>query len=194
MTTENGRERMLARLVAHVREHGLSPDVSLRQLANELGTSHRMLVYYFGSRDGLLATVLTALRAHDKQMLSTTAATWSLRDAALAMWSYYTDPAQISAHRAFFYVFSLALQQPASYEAFIASLDNWVEITTELGIAEGLDAPAASRRAQLLVSAIRGLLMDRLTSSDRKRVDDAFHLLVDALLPERRPARTKARR
>jgi AcrR family transcriptional regulator len=107
-----GRERMLARLVAHVRAHGLPADASLRRFADELGTSHRMLAYYFGSRDGLLAAVLTALRAEERQTLTATAENWSLRDAALAMWSYYTDPQQLPQHRAFFYVFSLPSSPP----------------------------------------------------------------------------------
>jgi AcrR family transcriptional regulator len=175
---------MLARLVAYVRANGLPADCSLRRLAQELGTSHRMLAYYFGSRDGLLATVLTALRAAEKQTLTSTAENWGLRDAALAMWSYYTDPAQQGEHRAFFYVFSLALQQPESYAEFLASLDNWTALTAELGVAQGIEPERAQQVAQLVVSAVRGLLMDRIVSPNPGRVDAAFSLLLDTVLPE----------
>ena len=177
------RDRMLARLVTHIRTHGLPADASLRRLAEELGTSHRMLAYYFGSRDGLLAAVLTAMRAEERQTLTSTAENWSPRDAALAMWSFYTDPAQVSEHKAFFYVFSLALQQPKTYAEFLASLDTWVTLTAELTAAQGLGRDQAAARAQLMVSAIRGLLMDRLTTSNRDRVDAAFTLLLNTLLP-----------
>src|SRR3954447_2871747 len=105
----SGRERMLARLVKHVRAHGLPADTSLRRFADELGTSHRMLAYYFGSRDELLATVLTAMRSEEREAAVSAAESWSLRDAALAMWSYYTDSARAGEHQAFFYVFALAL-------------------------------------------------------------------------------------
>lgn len=189
-----GRDQMLARLVAYVRDAGLPADCSLRQLAQELGTSHRMLTYYFGSRDGLLATVLTTMRAEERQTLTSTAENWGLRDAALAMWSYYTSPEQESEHRAFFYVFSLALQQPESYREFLASLNNWSVLTAELGMAEGLEPERARQSAQLIVSAIRGLLMDRLTSTDPSQVDAAFALLLDAVLPEQPPARGPSRR
>src|SRR3954447_6498176 len=47
------RERILQRIVAHVLAHGLG-DESLREVAAAVGTSHRMLGYHFGSRDGLL--------------------------------------------------------------------------------------------------------------------------------------------
>lgn len=181
-----GRDQMLARLVAFVRANGLPADCSLRRLATEVDTSHRMLAYYFGSRDGLLATVLTALRAEERQTLTATAHNWSLRDAALAMWSYYTDPQQRREHDAFFYVFSLALQQPESYAEFLASLDSWATLTRELAIAEGMPADRARPAAQLVVSAIRGLLMDRLVATDPSSVDAAFHLLLDTLLPAKK--------
>jgi AcrR family transcriptional regulator len=176
-----------------VRANGLPADCSLRRLAQELGTSHRMLAYYFGSRDALLATVLMALRADEKPSLMSTAENWGLRDAALAMWSYYTDPEQLGEHRAFFYVFSLALQQPESYRDFLSSLDSWSTLTAELGVAQGIEPERARHLAQLIVSAVRGLLMDRLASADPARIDAAFTLLLDDLLPEQ-PASTRQKR
>ena len=188
MGAADGRDKMLGRLVAHVRAHGLEPDASLRRFADELGTSHRMLAYYFGSRDGLLAAVLAAMRAEERESLHATAQAWDLHDAVLAMWSYYTDPEQLREHRVFFYVFSLALQDPELFSEFLASLDTWVDVTTELAIAEGFAPVEASRTAQLIVSAVRGLLMDRLASAVPDRVDAAFQLLVDRLVPV--PSRT----
>lgn len=180
---ESGRTEMLGRLVAHVRKHGLPADPSLRHFADELGTSHRMLAYYFGSREGLLATVLATLRRQDRDALLATARSWSLRDAALAMWSYYTDPARRPEHQAFFSVYARALQQPELFAEFLASSDAWVEVTANLAIAEGDPPDDAQSRAQLIVSAIRGLLIDRLASLHPKRIDVAFARLLDELVP-----------
>ena len=47
------RERLLAGAIEHVSQHGVG-EISLRQLAAALGTSHRMLLYHFGSRGALL--------------------------------------------------------------------------------------------------------------------------------------------
>jgi AcrR family transcriptional regulator len=192
-TSSQGRDEMLTKLVAYVRANGFPADCSLRRLAQELGTSHRMLAYYFGSRDGLLATVLMAMRADEKKTLTSTAESWGLRDAALAMWSYYTDPDQLGEHRAFFYVFSRALQQPESYGDFLRSLESWSTLTAELGVAQGIDPERAGHLAQLIVSAVRGLLMDRLASADPARIDAAFALLLDDLLPEQ-PSSTRKQR
>ncbi len=51
------REAFLAGAVDPVPAHGVA-SLSLRPLAAPLGTSDRMLLYYFGTRDALLAAVL----------------------------------------------------------------------------------------------------------------------------------------
>ena len=51
------RETLLPRLAEHVLEHGLA-GASLRPLAKAAGTSDRMLIYHFGSKDGLVTALL----------------------------------------------------------------------------------------------------------------------------------------
>jgi AcrR family transcriptional regulator len=60
--TRPGRDRtvLLDALAAHVLEHGLNT-ASLRPLAAAAGTSDRMLIYHFGSKDGLIAALLRHL-------------------------------------------------------------------------------------------------------------------------------------
>jgi len=182
----SGRDRVLSDLVAHVRKHGLPADPSLRYYADRLNTSHRMLAYYFGSREQMLATVLAAMRADEREALWSMARTWSLRDAALAMWSYYTDTDRSKEHQAFFYVFSRALEQPEAFADFLRSLDTWVAMTAGLAMAEGDDRSTAQQRAQLIVGTVRGLLINRLASSSPEIVDAAFTAFVDGMSASRR--------
>ena len=58
----DAREQLLARVVEHLADHGVA-GLSLRELAGDLGTSHRMLVYHFGSKAGLLAEVVRHVEA-----------------------------------------------------------------------------------------------------------------------------------
>src|SRR5690606_34275015 len=51
------RDALLARVIAEVAAHGLA-DRSLRDLARAVGTSHRMLIYHFGSREGLIKAIV----------------------------------------------------------------------------------------------------------------------------------------
>jgi AcrR family transcriptional regulator len=47
-TMESQRDTLLRAALAHVVHRGLA-DLSLRALAEDIGTSHRMLIYHFGS-------------------------------------------------------------------------------------------------------------------------------------------------
>ena len=65
------RPALLDALAAHVLEHGLNT-ASLRPLAAAAGTSDRMLIYHFGSKDGLIAALLRHLA--DRMQVGLTAA------------------------------------------------------------------------------------------------------------------------
>ena len=67
------RERLLAAVLGYVTEHGFS-DLSLREVAAAIGTSHRMLIYHFGSREGLLVAVVQAVEAAQRGFLAELAA------------------------------------------------------------------------------------------------------------------------
>jgi AcrR family transcriptional regulator len=51
------REELLDQVTDHVLEHGLI-GLTLRPLAAAIGTSDRMLIYHFGSRDALVSAVV----------------------------------------------------------------------------------------------------------------------------------------
>lgn len=61
-------ETLLPKLAAHVLQHGLA-DASLRPLAKAAGTSDRMLIYHFKSKDGLVTALLEHVAAMYSQAL-----------------------------------------------------------------------------------------------------------------------------
>src|SRR5450755_3785826 len=58
------RARLRNQAVDYVLTHGVS-DLALRPLAKALHTNARMLVYHFGSREGLMREILTGLRERE---------------------------------------------------------------------------------------------------------------------------------
>ena len=56
------RDELLAAVVADCAEHGLG-NRSLRDIADHVGTSHRMLIHHFGSREELLVAVVQEVEA-----------------------------------------------------------------------------------------------------------------------------------
>ena len=57
---QSPRDRLLTAVSEYVASHGLS-DFSLREVAAAIGTSHRMLLYHFGSKELLLVEIVRAV-------------------------------------------------------------------------------------------------------------------------------------
>ena len=68
------RAVLLARVVDHLTSSGLS-NQSLRVLASAVGSSHRMLLYHFGSYDGLVAAVVGEVEQRQRRELLRDAST-----------------------------------------------------------------------------------------------------------------------
>lgn len=72
MTGPSRKETWLPLLANHIAQHGLS-GASLRPLAQAAGTSDRMLLYHFGSKDRLMADLLAYLSAQFITLLDASA-------------------------------------------------------------------------------------------------------------------------
>jgi len=175
------RERLLAAAVDYVAAHGIG-EVSLRQLAAALGTSHRMLVYHFGSKEGLLVEVIRAVEAQQRQALADLAADADLPmpEQARRMWHRLADPAMWPHERLFFEVYGQALQGRAHTTALLDGIvDSTLEPLTALTIAHGLPPDRARASARLGIAVTRGLLLDLLATGDRAGVDAAMELFIE---------------
>jgi AcrR family transcriptional regulator len=170
-----GRE-FLDRITRHIIENGLS-DAALRQLAPIAGTSHRMLIYYFGSRDGLLGAVLHELRGAESREIFGRAT--SPRDALERCWAYYTAPERQLEMRIFFYLAGQAAHDGDGHAGFTdAVVTTWTDELRQLCEQTGMPPATAQAEARLLVGALRGLLLDRMLTGDTTGTDAAFQRLV----------------
>ena len=85
-----GRRDALAEAACdYVLEHGVI-GLSLRPLANAIGTSDRMLVYHFGSRDALVAEILERSTGRSLVLLEQLPATADVSDGVRALWAAFT--------------------------------------------------------------------------------------------------------
>ena len=178
---EQPRARLLDAAVGYAREHGLG-DVSLRELAAAIGTSHRMLIYYFGSKEGLLAAVVQAVEAEQREFLAGLAADPAIGpvEAMRAMWRRIADPGLWPSERLFFEVYGQALQgRPHTTDLLDGIVDDWLDPITEINMSLGLPRAAARAHARLGVAVTRGLLLDLLATGDQAGVDDAMDAFID---------------
>jgi AcrR family transcriptional regulator len=176
MVQSTARARLLDRAIAYVAEHGIG-EISLRGLAAALGTSHRMLIYHFGSRHGLLLEVIRTAEERERAAVVEGALddSRSLADAMRANWRRVADPALWPQERLFFEVYGQALQgNPYAAPMLETVVDGWLEPVTALFEARGFAPDAARAEARLGLAVVRGLLLDLLTTGDRAGADAAL--------------------
>jgi AcrR family transcriptional regulator len=159
--------------------------VSLEELAGSTGASARMLIHYFGSKDGLLTAVieearrqqLTAAREHLAQAHVEDAA-----DLLEAMWSFIGSPATERHLRLFAEVAAVSAQDPDRFPGFSeATVRDWLPDLEATLQAAGYDATTAQVQATVAFALARGLLLDRNATGDVARVDAAQRAVVARL-------------
>ena len=172
MATSQARERLLAAAVDHAMRDGIA-DLSLRELAAAIGTSHRMLLYHFGSREGLLIAVTQAVDEAERKALPAWRTT---TDGARRQWAHLTDPKMWPQERLFFELYVHALLGRPGTEGFLDNaIEPWITALVPALMREaGLDSTTARAEARLAVAVTRGLLLDLLATGDRDGVTEAF--------------------
>jgi AcrR family transcriptional regulator len=170
MSVSQPRERLLDVAVDKAMHGGIA-DLSLRELAAAIGTSHRMLLYHFGSREGLLAAVARKVEEAQRDMV----ASWSPTIDARRAWQHFSDPDLWPQERLFFELYSHALLgRPGTAGFAEAVIEPWIAMLTDQLGGAGLNQAQARAQARLAVAVTRGLLLDLLGTGDRAGVTDAF--------------------
>jgi AcrR family transcriptional regulator len=194
MRTSQARERLLAAAVRHALDAGIA-DLSLRQLAAAIGTSHRMLIYHFGSREGLLIEVIRTVEAQQRAALAAMLLDEDATPAEIMRraWRHIADPSLWPNERLFFEIYTQALQgHPHALPVLDGIVDLWVEPLTRIAVAQGRDEAEARAEARLGVAVTRGLLLDLLATQDRAAVDAAMERDIAAIAPDGEDARAAA--
>ncbi|SFS34545.1 TetR/AcrR family transcriptional regulator [Saccharopolyspora flava] len=174
------RAQLLAKAVDDLAEHGIA-DLSLAPMAERLGTSKRMLIYYFGSRDALIAEAIAASRPDVSDLFHDVRDTADLEKAAWVLWEAITRGRQRRPIRILFQVLSLAPTQPERYAALAAdAVRAMVEPLVPVYRALGFGELEARSRASLLISGLRGLCQDRIVTGDDERIEAAADVLIRA--------------
>jgi AcrR family transcriptional regulator len=162
------RQDLLEGAVDYVIAHGIS-NLSLRPLAEALGTQAPVLLHHFGTKEHLVEEILRGVRDRVRA-LGRSAEAKTHRSGLGAVWAWVSDPAQGQLMRLFFETYGLALRHPDRYSDFL-----------EHAVRDWLDEPLAAvddTSATLAVATVTGLLLDLLTTGDRERVEQAMTRFV----------------
>jgi AcrR family transcriptional regulator len=143
-----------------------------------------MLIYHFGSREGLLVAVVQAVEAAQRAFLAGLAADPEVPAGEIVrrMWRRLADPALGPQERLFFELYGQALQgRPGTIGLLEGIVDSWVEPVAADAARLGLAPQTARADARLGVAVMRGLLLDLLATGDRAAVDEALERYVSLI-------------
>jgi AcrR family transcriptional regulator len=189
MRTSQARERLLAAAVDHALDAGIA-DLSLRQLAAAIGTSHRMLLYHFGSREGLLVAVS---RAVEEQQRAAVLESGTTPQDARRSWERLSDPQLWPQERLFFELYAYALRGRPGTEGFLDGIvESWVAPIADVLVKAGADERTARADARLGVAVVRGLLLDLLATGDRAGATEAYERFLQHASTTASPTREGA--
>jgi AcrR family transcriptional regulator len=181
VSVKSPRQNLLDAAIEYTAENGMG-DLSLRTLAAALGTSHRMLIHHFGSKEGLWVAIVHEVERRQRELLVDLLpdATGTVEDAMWAWWKHISDPSLWPNERLFFELYGQALQgRPHTIAMLDGIVDSWLDPITEINVAVGVPRQAARAHARLGIAVTRGLLLDLLATRDVDGVDAAMRAFID---------------
>jgi AcrR family transcriptional regulator len=175
------RQRLLDGAIDYVAQHGIS-DLSLRTLASALGATHRMLIYHFGSKEGLWVAIVQAVEARQREALRDIVPDPQrpIDEAMRVWWKHISDPALWPNARLFYELYGQALHGHQHTGALLDGIvEDWLEPIAQINLALGISPPLARAHARLGLAVTRGLLLDLLATHDVAGVDAAMDAFID---------------
>lgn len=185
MAGSSPRQDLLDAAVTYVSHHGVG-DLSLRELARAIGTSHRMLIYHFGSKQRLLVAIVEAIERTQREALADASAEVDRSPVEMVRWVWdrVADPSMWPSERLFFELYGQALQgRPGTTALLDSIITSWVEPAVEFLSAQRMEPDDAGTVARLNLAVVRGLLLDLLTTRDRGGVDRCMDLFLSQADP-----------
>jgi AcrR family transcriptional regulator len=167
------REELLERAYGYALDHGLA-SMSLRPLAEAVGSSPRVLLFLFGSKDGLVRALLERARADELEFLSSAPA-GDLSAVARRVWDWLAAPERRGLLTLWVEAYARSLVEPdGPWAGFAArTVGDWLDL---LAAAQ----PAARRRSATglaertaVLAVLRGAMLDVLATADVSRTTAA---------------------
>lgn len=172
---------VLKAMADYLLESGIS-EATLRPAANAVGTSPRMLLYHFGSKEDLMVAALKEVRRRETEMLAEAVAKLPMTSIAETMreiWRWYASPSQLPYLQVFFEAWGVSLRRPYLFKGFLEGVRKDLLPVVEASLlAQGYPARHATAIATFMIAAFRGLLIDLVANKDRKRLDDAMEIFI----------------
>ncbi|MCW3814839.1 TetR/AcrR family transcriptional regulator [Micromonospora sp. DR5-3] len=163
------RDELLERAYRYALEHGLA-ELSLRPLAAAIGSSPRVLLFLFGSKDELIRALLARARADELAALRQAREATGADDFAAAVratWAWLVAPAHRPMLVLWLQAYARSLSEPDGPWAGFArqTVADWLGLLAD---AHG-EAGGGATDPALGLALLRGALLDLLATGDAER-------------------------
>jgi AcrR family transcriptional regulator len=178
------RAQLLERCYEYVLEHGLA-SVSLRPLAAAVGSSPRVLLFLFGSKDELVRELLARARAEELELPALGSAAAGLPAAALQVWGWLAADRRRGLLRLWVESYARSLIEPdGPWGPFArATVDDWLGLLGAAQPPAERETTAGLAQRTLVLAVLRGALLDLLATGERERTTQAVQRALSALGP-----------
>lgn len=197
-TTPSARQvELLEASYQYALAHGLG-DLSLRPLAAAIGSSPRVLLFLFGSKDGLVRALLARARTDELALLQRLRDTVGTDRVGLAVaveeiwnWLAAVEHRPLLALWAEAYARSL-VEPDGAWAGFArATVEDWLDVLSECQPAHETGGEDGAAARTLALAVLRGGLLDLLATGDTERVAMAIRLQRALLVNSGQPSGTQ---
>ncbi|WP_446222378.1 TetR/AcrR family transcriptional regulator [Nocardia sp. IBHARD005] len=176
-TPSTRQTELLEAAYQYALDHGLT-DLSLRPLAQAIGSSPRVLLFLFKSKDGLVRALLARARAEELAFLDR--ARQPDRPAGLVpavegVWAWLAAKEHRPLLRLWAEAYARSLVQPDGVWAGFAraTVEDWLGVLAGCQPQAERDSEDGAARRTLALAVLRGALLDLLATDDEKRITAA---------------------
>ncbi len=187
-TTPSARQtELLESAYRYALTHGLA-EMSLRPLAAAIGSSPRVLLFLFGSKDGLVRALLARARADELALMD------RLRHAADSdhvgfgaavdqIWGWLAADEHQPLLKLWTEAYARSLVEPDGAWAGFArdTVEDWLDVLAEYQAPQEKSTAEGIARRTLALAVVRGGLLDLLATGDKDRVSRAVRVHLATL-------------
>jgi AcrR family transcriptional regulator len=164
--------------------HGLA-DMSLRPLAKAIGSSPRVLLFLYGSKDALIRALLDRARADELAAIDAFKEVEGagLADSARQVWDWLSAPDHRLLLGLWVEAYARSLVDPAGPWAGFAAqtVQDWLGLLASRQPPARRDSLSGAAERTAVLGVLRGAMLDLLATGDLARTTESVTLLLDAL-------------
>jgi AcrR family transcriptional regulator len=169
------KEELLNGALSYLLEHGMA-NASLRPMAAQLGTSPRILMFHFKSKEQLLQKIMEELQARLQSSFAGVIKAERKASPPLKLfWTWATEKRNLPYLRLLYEAQIIAAQNPKVYGPYLQKISrDWQDVALQT-LSQSL---RSEDLATLCIAVFDGLLLEMIMTGERSRLTSALDKFI----------------